>query len=385
MIARVDPKRTSIELLSIPRDLLVTKPNSTSRTKINSTYNTGPQALIDTIRSNLGVDVNHYVEVNFQSFKGLVDAIGGVPMYFDRPMYDKNTGLSIRKTGCYTLSPVQALAFARSRHLRYSDGTKWVSDGTADLGRITRQQVFLRHALAKISTLGITDIGTINRLVNVAVDNVKVDSALSTTQMISLARKFEKFDANDLATHQLPTLATGANLVLDTNGAQPVLDIFRGKAPATQSNKDAAPTTTIPNAAVTVSVMNGTGKAGLAKQAGEELTAISFNLGTVDNATPTTGSTIFYAKSNKAAAEAVASHVSPAPTLSVDPSLSGPNVRLVLGSEYRQVVGRPSGSSATSTTTPASVGASATATNPDASGKPIGYTTGDPPPGVPCG
>ena len=279
---------------------------------------------------------------------------------------------------------MQALAFARSRHLEYSNGTKWVSDGTADLGRITRQQMFLRHALAKISTLGITDIGTINRLIDVAVDNVKVDSALSTTQMISLARKFAKFDANDLATHQLPTRGDRREPVLDTNGAQPVLDIFRGKAPATQTNKNAAPTTTIPNAAVTVSVMNGTGKAGLAKQAGDELTAISFNLGTVDNATPTTASTIFYAKSNKAAAEAVASHVSPAPTLSVDPSLTGPNVRLVLGSEYRQVVARPSGS-ATSTTTPASVGTSATATNPDASGKPIGYTTGDPPPGVPCG
>jgi polyisoprenyl-teichoic acid--peptidoglycan teichoic acid transferase len=383
VIARVDPKKTSIELLSIPRDLLVTKPNSTSRTKINSTYNSGPQALIDTIRDNLGVDINHYVEVNFQSFKGLVEAIGGVPMYFDRAMYDKNTGLSIRKAGCYNLTPVQALAFARSRHLFYSNGSRWVSDGTADLGRITRQQVFLRHALAKISTLGITNLGTINSLVNVAVDNVKVDSALSTTQMISLARKFEKFDSKDLATHQLPTVASGANLILDSNGAQPVLDIFRGKAPAT--NRSAAPTTTIPNAAVTVSVMNGTGKAGLAKQAGDQLTAISFNLGTVDNATPTTASTIYYARSNKAAAEAVASHVSPSPTLVVDPSLSGTNVRLVLGSDYREVVARSASSSATSTTTPASVGTSATATNSESTGKPIGYTTGDPPPGVPCG
>jgi LCP family protein required for cell wall assembly len=387
VIARVDPKRTSIELLSIPRDLLVTKPNSTSRTKINATYNSGPQALIDTIQSNLGIDINHYVEVNFQSFKGLVDAIGGVPMYFDRAMYDKNTGLSIRKAGCYNLTPVQALAFARSRHLFYSDGSRWVSDGTADLGRITRQQVFLRHALAKISTLGITNLGTINSLVNVAIDNVKVDSALSTGQMISLARKFARFNSADMVTHQLPTIPSGGNLLIDSNGAQPILDIFRGKSPSTASNQSSASTTTIPNASVTVSVMNGTGKPGLARQAGDVLASISFNLGTVDNAAPATTSTIYYAKGDKAAATAVASHVLPSPDLVVDSSLGADNVRLVLGSEYRQVVARPAGSSAASTTTPSSVGAGGTADSDAASSssKPIGYTTGDPPPGVTCG
>jgi hypothetical protein len=213
---------------------------------------------------------------------------------------------------------------------------------------------------------------------------VKVDSALSTTQMISLARRFAKFDASDLETHQLPTVVSGSSLLLDQQNAQPLLDIFRGKAPATQSNRNAAPTTTIPNAAVTVSVMNGTGKSGLAKEAGDQLTAISFNIGTVDNATPTTESTIYYAKGNKAAAESVAGHVSPAPTFVVDPSLTGTDVRLVLGSDYRQIVTRPA-SSATSTTAPSSVGTSATASNPEASGKPIGYTTGDPPPGVSCG
>jgi LCP family protein required for cell wall assembly len=385
VVARLDPKAATMELLSIPRDLIVTKPNSTSRTKINATYNQGPQALIDTIRSNLGIDINHYVEVNFQSFKGIVQAIGGVPMYFDRPMYDRNTGLSIRKAGCYNLDPVQALAFARSRHLMYSTGTKWVADPTADLGRITRQQVFLRHALAKISTLGITDFGTINQLVNVAVDNVKVDTALSTSRMIALARKFAKFDSKDLETHRLPTTidSSGGNLTLDSSAAQPVLDIFRGKKPATASTAQSATTTTIPNAAVTVSVSNGTGRSGLGKRVGDQLAAISFNLGTVDNAPATDVSTIYYAKSQKAAAQALAIHMSPTPQLSVDTTLSGPSVHLVLGADYRQVVSR---STATSTTTPASVGSAASATNPQPTidDKPIGYTTGDPPPGVSC-
>jgi hypothetical protein len=188
-----------------------------------------------------------------------------------------------------------------------------------------------------------------------------------------------------MATHQLPTTVSGSDLLLDTTNAQPLLDIFRGKAPATQPSQSTATTTTIPNASVTVDVMNGTGKAGLAKQAGDQLAAISFNIGTVDNAAPTTSSTIYYAKSDKGAAEAVAAHLSPSPDLVVDSSLNDNEVRLVLGSDYRQVVSHPAGSSATSTTGPASVGTGAADSTSTSATKPIGYTTGDPPPGVSCG
>src|SRR4029079_12756194 len=144
---------------------------------------------------------NHYVEVNFESFKGLVEVIGGVPMYFDRPMYDENTGLAIRKKGCYNLDAIQALAFARSRHLMYSNGVKWVSDPTADMGRITRQQVFLRHALAKIGTLGIGDVNTMRRLIDCGIDNVKVNAKRGVGEMRALEKKSARFDAKPLVTH----------------------------------------------------------------------------------------------------------------------------------------------------------------------------------------
>ena len=67
--------------LSVPRDLWVTSPSG-SEERINSAYNDGPQNLIDTIDRNLGISINHYVEVNFSGFKGLVDSVGGVPLYF---------------------------------------------------------------------------------------------------------------------------------------------------------------------------------------------------------------------------------------------------------------------------------------------------------------
>ncbi len=385
LIARVDPARTSVELLAIPRDLWIDTPGGGAG-RINATYNQGAQPLIDAIRANLGIDIHHYVEVNFESFKGLVEVIGGVPMYFDRPMYDENTGLAIRKKGCYNLDPVQALAFARSRHLVYSNGVKWVSDPTADMGRITRQQVFLRHALAKIGTLGITDVNTMRRLVDVAVENVKVDDQLGVSQMLALGKKFQKFDAETLATHRLPTIGTEIDgksvLEIDDSAATGVLDIFRGKAePAATGDggAEAETTTTVANSTVTVDVMNGVGTAGLAKQVGDSLAGVSFKVGEKGDADKADGSVVNYAKGSKAQAEAVARHISPAPTLAEDSSLASGKVVLVVGADFSKVLTKPS------TGATANVGETATSVNPDPADKPVGYMTGDAPAGVSCG
>jgi LCP family protein required for cell wall assembly len=383
LIARVDPARTSVELLSIPRDLWVETADG-NEGRINATYNQGAQPLIDAIRKNLGVDIHHYVEVNFESFKGLVEVIGGVPMYFDRPMYDENTGLAIRKKGCYNLDPVQALAFARSRHLMYSNGVKWVSDPTADMGRITRQQVFLRHALAKIGTLGLADVNTMRRLIDVGIDNVKVDDELGVSQMLALGKKFAKFNAETLATHRLPTVGRDIDgksvLEMDDSAATSVLDIFRGKTePAeTGASGDSAPTTTIANSSVTVEVLNGVGTAGLAKRVGDGLAAVSFEIGTPGDAAVTDATVVFYPKGAKASAEAVARYISPTPTVAEDGSLAAGTVRLTIGSDFAKVLTKPAGGTA------ANAGGTATSVNPNPADEPIGFLTGDAPPGVTC-
>src|SRR4029077_11443630 len=136
--------------VSFPRDLWVSIAGTGSNERINTAYsvNDGPQRLIDTLRQDFGITINHYVELDFKSFKGIVDAVGGVPMSFQTPMRDRNSGLYVDTAGCTTLDGDQALAFARSRHLEYMDSKlKWVSDPSADLGRINRQQVFLQHVI----------------------------------------------------------------------------------------------------------------------------------------------------------------------------------------------------------------------------------------------
>ena len=392
VVARIDPTKATIELLSIPRDLWVSIPaNGNRQQRINSAYNNGPQALIDTIHKNLGLDINHYVEVDFNGFKGLVEAIDGVPMYFDRPVYDRNTGLGIKKKGCITLNGVQALQFARSRHLVYSTGTKWETDPTGDLGRITRQQIFLRHAMAKTTTLGLTDVNTVRKLVGVAVDSVRIDSTLSSGDMMSLAKRFSNFDSKNLVTHRLPATAdvtsNGADILrLDDAGARDVLDIFSGRkasaavgSAAASSSTASTPTTVLSPAAVTVDVLNGSTTKGLALKIRDRVVAAGFTAGAVGNATGVTGTTVRYGAGARAGAEVLASKVSPAPTVVADPSVPAGGVQLIVLDDSPKLAKATS----STTTTPGASSTGHTAVAPDQAT--IGMVIGDPPPGVKCG
>jgi LCP family protein required for cell wall assembly len=380
LIMRVEPAKTSLEVLSLPRDLWVTT-SSGSHERLNAAYNSGAQNLIDTIQTTFGIEINHYVEVNFVGFKGLVEAVGGVPMYFGAPMRDRNTGLNIIKAGCYNLDGIQALAFARSRHLEYKSGSRWVSDPTGDLGRITRQQTFLRRALSKVTGLGIGDWNTLRKLIDVGVDSVRIDKALSIGTMRNLGSRFSKFNAQTMVTHRLPanpvrTDAGASVLQMDAAAAAPTLAIFQGKAPATTPSTTAPGSTpAIVAASVTADVMNGTAHQGLARQTGDSLAIAGFELGSIDTVPATTQTTIKYGKGGLAAAQLLASRITPTPVLTQVSTLKALHVELDIGSDFTKV----SSVSPTSTTTASGPPAA------DNNDKPIGYITGDPPPGVKCG
>ena len=117
-IVRLDPKQSRISMLSIPRDLWLPISPTGEEQRINTAFSTSAQTLIDTIESNFQIPINHYVEVDFAGFQDLINTIGGVPMYFDRPVRDRNSGLMIDEAGCQLLDGYQGLAFARSRRAR---------------------------------------------------------------------------------------------------------------------------------------------------------------------------------------------------------------------------------------------------------------------------
>ena len=129
--------------------------------RINEAYERDdPQKLIDTIYQNFGINTDHFVQVDFCAFQTLVDAVDGVAVPFDTLIRDENTGLNVTETGCYTFDGDHALAYVRSRKLEYLDADgKWTQDPTSDLGRISRQQDFLRRTVARLLSKGAFDPG----------------------------------------------------------------------------------------------------------------------------------------------------------------------------------------------------------------------------------
>ena len=90
--------------------------------KINSAFNGtggGPERVIKTLEQNFGFSINHYLEVDFRSFEGIVNAIGSVPVYIPHPALDTFTGFVAVNAGCYHLDGYDALQWVRTRHIEF--------------------------------------------------------------------------------------------------------------------------------------------------------------------------------------------------------------------------------------------------------------------------
>ena len=96
--------------VSFPRDLWVNVPGH-GKEKINAAFNDGPQKVIDTLKADFDLDIQHYLEVNFKTFEDIVNAVGSVPVYFPYPARDQLSGLGPTWVGgCYQLDGPNALA-----------------------------------------------------------------------------------------------------------------------------------------------------------------------------------------------------------------------------------------------------------------------------------
>src|SRR5690606_3775797 len=99
--------------------------------------------LVETLKSNLSVEVNHYVQIDFVGFQALVDELGGIEMSFAYPARDAKSGLDI-PAGEQSLDGFEALAYARSRSYQELQNGSWVGVDANDIGRTQRQQEVMR-------------------------------------------------------------------------------------------------------------------------------------------------------------------------------------------------------------------------------------------------
>lgn len=227
IVLHVDNERDTASIMSIPRDLWLEIPGF-GLDRVNTAYTYGPDVLVQTVQTALGVPINHYIEVDFFSFKDIIGALGGVDMCFDHPTRDLNTGLWIGEPGCYNLGPVMSLAYARSRYYEVNRTGEWEVDGSADLGRVIRQQKFLQAAVNKAAQQMAANPLRTTDLINAAVGSLRVDPG---TNLVESAEFLRPLAAGGLARYTLPTFPQeiGGKSVLVLGAEAPeVLRYFAG-------------------------------------------------------------------------------------------------------------------------------------------------------------
>ncbi len=205
ILARIDPRTGRAALLSIPYDYFAPIVGQSGSNKISDALVNGPADMVATVEADLGVSIQHYVQISFNGVASMVDALGGVRMYFPYPSRDTMSGLSVPKAGCSTLDGTQALALVRSRFFSYEKGGTWYYDPSGAFGRIKRQQAFLRAAIRRVQSSLLGDPLRLNRFLDAAVKDVTVDKGLGVGTLLQLAEAFRGIGSSSLATSTLPT------------------------------------------------------------------------------------------------------------------------------------------------------------------------------------
>jgi LCP family protein required for cell wall assembly len=294
MVMHLDPKARTASVLSIPRDLFEPMPPGTPSgpyEKIDSALNdgaNGPANLIDAIQGDLGIPINHFVEVDFCGFEQTVNALGGIKMDFPEPLYDLESQLNITQTGCQLINGATALALVRSRHLQYdpptlhtSDHALWPYDPESDLARIVRDHEFLKVLITTAQSQGLYNPLKLNSFLSALTNQVTMDPGLRD-QLISLAAAYRNVAATNLPETTLP-VTTYSSYTYDGNFLG---DVDFAVEPADDQviqawDPSAFPTPQNPSA---VEVFNAVGAYQLATQTGTALTGVGQHVTTEANA-----------------------------------------------------------------------------------------------------
>ena len=168
IVATLRPGAKEASMFSLPRDTRVAIEGH-GHDKINHAMSYGGIPLVESSVENLlGIEIDHYVKVNFDGFINVIDALGGVNVDVPARMYKPLEAIDLLP-GYQTLDGADALAFVR-----------WRGDGTGDYGRIERQQQFIAALTEKIKGMSMSQALNV---VSAVMDSIETD--MSVRQMTS--------------------------------------------------------------------------------------------------------------------------------------------------------------------------------------------------------
>ncbi|MBP2322173.1 LCP family protein required for cell wall assembly [Kibdelosporangium banguiense] len=387
MIAHIPKDRKRAVMVSFPRDLEVQIPDCdkydsvtnkypggkvtpAKNQKLNKVFQVGgPKCVTRVIQNLTGLSINHFVGIDFNGFKGMVNAVDGVEVCVERPMYDTElkTWIVEKPGQKVVLKDDEALNFVRARHVRDSPTSK-EGDKTSDYGRIQRQQRFLSSLLRKaMSGQVLLDV---NKLTNFVGEFTKstFGEGIDTDQLMTLGRSLQNVSAGKVTFITVPTVGLPnerGNEVLRVKDNQNLFNAIIKELPLPGEQADGSPQAQaggkppeslqtqqgqlVDPKTVKVQVINSGAKDGEARKAGTGLRNQGFQvMQTIDGpAVPAT--VVKYGTDLNAAFTAAASV--PGAKLEQDPALGGA-VQILLGPNYAGKITAPNPSGPGTPTTP---------------------------------
>jgi LCP family protein required for cell wall assembly len=206
MLIHIAGDRKTIDVMSIPRDSWVSIPGH-GKNKINAAYSFGgPSLYIQTIEQVTGVRIDHLAFIDWDGFKALTDAVGGIDLTFDKTV--KGASGTTFGPGKVHLNGTQALDYVRER--------KSLPGG--DFDRQKRQQNFLRAVMSKTLSQGtLSNPIRLTKALDAATNNLSVDDQFTTSQMRDLALSLRSIRSSNVTFLSVPNGGTG------TEGGQSVV------------------------------------------------------------------------------------------------------------------------------------------------------------------
>jgi LCP family protein required for cell wall assembly len=206
LIVHLSKARDRAYIISLPRDSLVVIPEHVSSSdketiiparkgKLNSAFSYGgAPLLIETIELATSIKIDHYVEVSFAGFAGIVDALGGIEVCTKVDIDDPKSHL-VLSAGVHTLDGIEALKYVRTRDF----------DGRGDIGRMQRQQQFMSAVMRKATSTGtLLNPFKLKNFVNASLASVKLDSGLAPDDLLTLAKQLKNLSSGNVRTLTVP-------------------------------------------------------------------------------------------------------------------------------------------------------------------------------------
>ncbi|RJO78881.1 LytR family transcriptional regulator [Nocardia panacis] len=362
MLVNIPASRERVVVVSFPRDLDVTRPvckgwnndkgvyteqtyPSAMGDKLNAVYALGgPSCLVNVIRKMSGLDIGHFIGIDFAGFETMVDQVGGVEVCTPKPIVDGVLGTVLEHSGKQRLDGGTALNYVRARHV--------YGEERSDYDRISRQQRFLAALLrSTLSGKVLLDPGKLSGIIGAFTAHTFVDK-VKTDDLLMLGRSLQQMDAGAVTFLTVPTAGT-TSYGNEIPRQADIRAIFRAiiddkplpgekKSPAKSSTATPAPPKlrAVDPGTVSVLVSNGSGVAGAANRAATKLGGQGFQIYSTGNYSEgTTTSRVRYSAGHEAEAATLATAI-PGAALEKTDEL-GSIVEAVIGTDFAGAVAPP--------------------------------------------